>query len=289
MALISCPECEKQISENAASCPNCGYLLTQEKVSKLKEEQKEREFFDSLETGNSQDNMSKPKEDKSKLILFKFFGFILLVMFVVYYCNSNDNSTDISKTGSGETIEAYPDNLTSTIVKNFAKQHPEYGNILGMSDMPDWPDGKRQEVRTGIGRYLFYLSGSEVVGVWKYENDGSRTQLFKKEISSLQTNSETKIVEGLPRYKILFQVNLFSGSGKYADILISSYNKNTPEAERESTLRKIIKKEGFVSAALYSTEDAYNANMSESFSKSHPNALKNGYLGMITESGIFTP
>jgi hypothetical protein len=30
MALITCPECRKQISENAVSCPNCGYPIINE-------------------------------------------------------------------------------------------------------------------------------------------------------------------------------------------------------------------------------------------------------------------
>jgi hypothetical protein len=36
MALIICPECRKQISDTAQSCPNCGYKLTPEKVAELK-------------------------------------------------------------------------------------------------------------------------------------------------------------------------------------------------------------------------------------------------------------
>ena len=92
----------------------------------------------------------------------------------------------------------------------------------------------------------------------------------------------------IPEYKVLFQVDLMSGAGKFGEILISSYSKDTPKEERESTLREIIKKEGFVSAALYSTEEAYKANSSESFSKAHPDALKNGYLGQISEKGLFT-
>lgn len=27
MALINCPECKKQISDSAPTCPSCGYLL----------------------------------------------------------------------------------------------------------------------------------------------------------------------------------------------------------------------------------------------------------------------
>ena len=34
MALIQCPECEKQISSNAESCPHCGYpMKAKEEVS----------------------------------------------------------------------------------------------------------------------------------------------------------------------------------------------------------------------------------------------------------------
>lgn len=30
MALINCPECGKQVSDSAPSCPHCGYVLTQQ-------------------------------------------------------------------------------------------------------------------------------------------------------------------------------------------------------------------------------------------------------------------
>ena len=36
MARIPCPECRKQISETADSCPKCGYKLTPEKVDEIK-------------------------------------------------------------------------------------------------------------------------------------------------------------------------------------------------------------------------------------------------------------
>ena len=37
MALIVCPECKSQISETVSSCPQCGYQLTPEKISEIKE------------------------------------------------------------------------------------------------------------------------------------------------------------------------------------------------------------------------------------------------------------
>jgi len=39
MALITCPECRKKISETAEKCPHCGYQLTAEKVEEIKKNQ----------------------------------------------------------------------------------------------------------------------------------------------------------------------------------------------------------------------------------------------------------
>ena len=38
MALIKCPECGKEISDKAASCPNCGCLLELKQINAVKEE-----------------------------------------------------------------------------------------------------------------------------------------------------------------------------------------------------------------------------------------------------------
>ena len=37
MARIPCPECKRQISETADSCPKCGYKLTPEEAAKIKQ------------------------------------------------------------------------------------------------------------------------------------------------------------------------------------------------------------------------------------------------------------
>lgn len=36
MALIKCPECEREVSDNAEKCPNCGYPLTQNKPNTIR-------------------------------------------------------------------------------------------------------------------------------------------------------------------------------------------------------------------------------------------------------------
>ena len=41
MAMITCPECKKKISETADSCPKCGYQLTPEKIAETKKKEQQ--------------------------------------------------------------------------------------------------------------------------------------------------------------------------------------------------------------------------------------------------------
>jgi len=91
----------------------------------------------------------------------------------------------------------------------------------------------------------------------------------------------------LPKYSILDEVTLFSG-GKYGDILITSFSRKTSLDELKSAAKEIARSEGFDEISLYSTKEAFKANFSSSYSESHPNALKNGYLGSYKD-GVFTP
>jgi len=45
MALITCPECKKKISDNADSCPNCGYQLTPEKLAEIKKKEQQAQRY----------------------------------------------------------------------------------------------------------------------------------------------------------------------------------------------------------------------------------------------------
>jgi hypothetical protein len=42
MALITCPECKKKISDTTDSCPNCGYKLTPAKVAEIKKKMEQQ-------------------------------------------------------------------------------------------------------------------------------------------------------------------------------------------------------------------------------------------------------
>ena len=98
---------------------------------------------------------------------------------------------------------------------------------------------------------------------------------------------ETKAEVVLPQYTTLFSVDLFSGKGKFGEVLIPKFSKEIRSNEREKAFRAIMNVEGWVSISAYSSEEAYKANSSESFSKQHPNALKDGFLGGIDENGKY--
>ena len=100
-----------------------------------------------------------------------------------------------------------------------------------------------------------------------------------------QREEETQAPE-LPPYKVLDAVNLLTG-GRYGDVLIETLSRETPKEDRESALRRISEKEGFQQAAFYCSDDAYRANNSASFLRTHPGALKTCFLGSL-QGGVFT-
>ena len=66
MALIRCPECSHEVSDTAATCPNCGYAISEMKP------------FEKKTTNLSTPYLSK--EDKKKAIL-EIIGGLVLVIF----------------------------------------------------------------------------------------------------------------------------------------------------------------------------------------------------------------
>lgn len=56
---------------------------------------------------------------------------------------------------------------------------------------------------------------------------------------------------------------------------------------REPIARKIAEAESLASLRLYSTEEAYKPNISQSYSKAYPNALRQGFMGLL-EGGDLT-
>lgn len=90
----------------------------------------------------------------------------------------------------------------------------------------------------------------------------------------------------MPAYRILSTGHRTIGS-KSGEVLIPTLSRTTSARDRESIARRIARLEGIDELSIYSSEEAYQANVSGPYAEQHPEALRRGLLGMI-RSGAFT-
>lgn len=168
-------------------------------------------------------------------------------------------------------------------IQAFLGQHSEYGKRTTLQEVPDWAKGKRQRVNFDSGRrLLFYTKGEDVIAIYEDQPGIGRVKIWgAAEIDEAYTSTDRQATEVLPAYKVIFSVNRADGTGRHGEILMASLSRETPSDRLEFIAHQITKAENLSSLNLYCTEEAYEANMSESTLKSHPNALRNGFLGMM--------
>ena len=74
MALIKCPECGKEISDMADSCPNCGFNI-KKYIESLKAEEKQKELEKKRDEQKEREHQEAIKrEEKKKELHNKYFG-----------------------------------------------------------------------------------------------------------------------------------------------------------------------------------------------------------------------
>ncbi len=107
MALISCPECSKQISDQSYSCPHCGYPMKQQKPDTPATPQ----FF-----GNQKTEKASKQYGCGTFLLLLFIGFILYQCLTSYgeyqertQQNSASSSTSASSTSKGSIPPQFAD------------------------------------------------------------------------------------------------------------------------------------------------------------------------------------
>lgn len=209
-------------------------------------------------------------------------NFLLIILLILIIAITGCSTQDTSTSNNNKNLSKEDYNA----IRDFLSQNPSMGEYAYYEEASPWAKGKRYSVSTKEDTYLFYLHKNNVVGVYINGPDGILSQIYHEDIPELPDNIERAATETLPEYIIIDQMDLLSG-GRYGDILVESYSTDTPMNVREKTLRAIMGKENFTEASLYCTREAYKANMSSSYSESHPQALKEGYLGMVWDDGKF--
>lgn len=101
-----------------------------------------------------------------------------------------------------------------------------------------------------------------------------------------QSNLDASTQSQLPKYSTLSAVRLYTGHGKCGDVLIPSITRELTAQDRETLLRNIMKKEGWVIISAFSTKEAFHQRTCDSFPDRAP-AFKAGYIGKIDEDGKF--
>jgi len=92
---------------------------------------------------------------------------------------------------------------------------------------------------------------------------------------------------GVPAYSLIEVVQLYrERGGRYGAVLVPTFNKKTPVAQRELLIKYVMQVEGFTEASLYCSADAYQADLSERFARAHPRARRCSLGGIFLDLGV---
>jgi hypothetical protein len=104
---------------------------------------------------------------------YKVYWWIIIAIFVVVILANRS-----AKQAQQTAIEA---ELLPGISTFLGQQKADFGGTVdGVTEMPDWANGPRQQVQLGSISYLFYLQDNEVVTVYRYNFNGSREEVWRK-------------------------------------------------------------------------------------------------------------
>jgi hypothetical protein len=97
MALITCPECDKKISGTADSCPNCGYKLTPEKVTEIKEKEQAESL---IKADIEYEKIKKKKQQQNWFIAIIIFA----IIYIIGYSEQDSQKIETSAPKTQEEI-----------------------------------------------------------------------------------------------------------------------------------------------------------------------------------------
>lgn len=241
MSLINCPECNHEVSDQAATCPNCGYILKTEK------------------TTNVTSVASLPAKKKKKLGCLFYCSIIILILMTITIVGAvlgNDTPSSNNNTNYGNQNAALSTNApTSFAAKNINglsnKQGEKIDKILSQCGLKDassiTAESSLDSRYKGKKGYILVIGNIKNVFVF----------LDKKQNV----------------YKITYKNHTLYGKGKVK----STLNDYCMTAEEQDTVRISCEKK--IKEILTSPSTAEFADRNEwAFSKNKHTLLVQGYV-----------
>jgi len=192
----------------------------------------------------------------------------------------------LTKVQTAKGIQLTPPLLAE--ISKFLRDHEEFGKPRATQSIPNWESGKRQRVTFNTGRnLLFYTKSGQVTAIFEDDPIEGRKKVWGEYEKYEKFTPVARAPSiSLPAYTVLSSYKK-TGGGKFGDIWVPSFSRNTPVKTREAVFRAIAAKEGINDVTFYTTEEAYKANISASFARTHPDAMQKGLLGIL-QGGVFT-
>ena len=102
MALISCPECGKQISDAANTCPHCGFPITSQATSSISEEKAVQSKINLQEGVNPKLDKNQNIDDFNTGCGVALFIVVLIAFFMLFRSCDSDSDSYSSSEGYGK-------------------------------------------------------------------------------------------------------------------------------------------------------------------------------------------
>jgi len=127
MALINCPECNKEISDKARSCPNCGYPISSKIVEwdlKEQDEKAKRAFLDSLDTKvdylkktNKKKRIVQKKDTKKRFgcLYLIIIGIIIGVILGILDDNTEEDKLESDQSSNTTNIDHLSEDVNNVM------------------------------------------------------------------------------------------------------------------------------------------------------------------------------
>lgn len=175
---------------------------------------------------------------------------------------------------------------------NFLDNNPQIkiGKISKSTYIDDWAYGEKYRVETTKGTYIFFAYKKDVVSIYDRTFNNQRELIYNdeqlskqatEEVGQLATNIKVEATDDFPEYEIIFQVKKLGSKKLMGDVLITSYNKNTPKETLNKTASQIANLHNFVDVSFYSTIEAYQYNIN--VEEGSVENFKKGYLGRMDD------